>query len=177
MIHIKHRLGEYKNKENIKILILGTFNPDTPNNPADFFYGRNKNYLWNLLPKVFGYKELKGASIEDKEKFMHIFKIGFTDIIQEVCIENGEETNYADNYIDNKVSKWIDFEAFINQFQSIEKVFFTRKTFSDVPKIKKYLEHIKSICLKHNIKLYYLPTPSRFENKAKLKEWSTIIKS
>ena len=44
-----------------KILILGTFNPDTPKtNHADFFYGRN--YFWTGFKNLFIHKEVKLTS-------------------------------------------------------------------------------------------------------------------
>jgi len=175
MSTIRHKFRDFKNKENIEILILGTFNPDTSNNPADFFYGRGKNYLWNLLPKVFGYKELKNSSVSEKKEFIDKYKIGFTDIIQELNVDSGNETNYADDYIDNKVLKWIDFEKFLKDHASLKKVFFTRKTFRDVPKMKEQIDIIKEICSENSVKFACLPTPARFENQKKLNEWISIF--
>ena len=40
-------------------LILGTFNPETPDNETEFFYGRRRNYLWRLLPSAYGGNDLK----------------------------------------------------------------------------------------------------------------------
>jgi len=173
---IGHKFRDYKNQENIEILILGTFNPDVPNNPADFFYERGKNYLWNLLPKVFDYKELKNSGLTEKKEFIDKFKIGFTDIIQEVDVDSENETNYADDYIDSKVLKWIDFEKFLKNYDSLKKVFFTRKTFKDVPKMKEQIDLIKEICSKHSVSFSCLPTPARFSNQKKLNEWISIIK-
>ncbi len=53
MTIVKHKFRDFRNKSDIEILILGTFNPDTIENTAKFFYSRNRNYLWNLLQKVF----------------------------------------------------------------------------------------------------------------------------
>jgi G:T/U-mismatch repair DNA glycosylase len=174
MATIRHKFTDYKNKDNIELLILGTFNPDTPKNPAEFFYGRGKNYLWNLLPKVFDYQELKTLSLTDKKEFMDKFRIGFADIIQEITVE--EETNYADEYIDSKVLKWIDFEEFLNNHKSLKKVFFTRKTFKDIPKMKQQIDLVREICSKNGLEFSCLPTPARFESQTKLNEWISIIK-
>lgn len=176
MSTISHKFKDFKNQKDIEILILGTFNPDTPNNPADFFYGRGKNYLWNLLPKVFDYKELKNSSLTEKKEFIDKFKIGFADIIQEIDVDSGNETNYADDFIDSKVTKWIDFEEFLKKHDSLKKVFFTRKTFNDVPKMKEQIDLIKEICSKHGVCFACLPTPARFSNEKKLDEWISIIK-
>jgi G:T/U-mismatch repair DNA glycosylase len=176
MSTIKHKFRDFENKGNIEILILGTFNPDTPSNPAEFFYGRGKNYFWNLLPKVFNYKELKNLSVTEKKEFIDKFKIGFADIIQEVDVESGEETNYSDDYIDSKVNKWIDFENFLKNYVSLRKVFFTRKTFKGIPKMKEQIDLIKETCLINGVDFSCLPTPARFDNQKKLNEWIAIIK-
>ena len=175
MITIKHKFQDFQNKQNIKNLILGTFNPDVPDNNAEFFYGRGKNYLWNLLPKVYNQSVLKNASYSEKINFIEKNKIGFVDIIQEIIVENGQETNYADDYIDSKVTKWTDFELVLNIFTNINKVFLTRKTFADVPNMKRQVDQIKQICSLKKVGFYNLPTPARFENEAKLNEWKKIF--
>ncbi len=177
MVTVLHKFRTYKNNENIEILMLGTFNPDTPGNPAEFFYGRSKNFLWNLLPKVFGYKELKSLSVSEKEKFMQKYNIGFADIIEEVTVESGEETNYADSYLDSKVTKWTDLELVLKKHPNLKEVFFTRKSFSDIPNMKAQIDRIKEICLEHHICFSCLPTPARFQNEQKLTEWISIIKT
>jgi G:T/U-mismatch repair DNA glycosylase len=175
MITIKHKFRNFRNQPDIETLILGTFNPDTPGNKAEFFYGRGKNYLWNILPKVFSQPGLKTSTNTEKIDFIVKNKIGFTDIIRELIVESGFENKYADDFIDNKVSKWIDFELFLSDFPKINKVFFTRKTFTDIPKIKKQIDQIKQICQSKNIGFFTLPTPSRFENQAKIHEWKAIF--
>ena len=60
-----------------KIVIIGTFNPDVEENKAEFFYGRSRNYFWNLLPKVFGYEPLKEKDIEEKIKFSYSEHLGY----------------------------------------------------------------------------------------------------
>lgn len=175
MITIKHKFRNFKNNKNIKILILGTFNPDTVENEAEFFYGRNRNYLWNLLPKVFEYKALKKALINEKLEFINQYKIGFSDLIAEIQIEQGQETNYADAYIDNKVTKWNDLNEIISNRKQLKFIFFTRKTFSVIPNMKIQIENIKRICDKNGIMFNTLPTPARFENEKKLNEWKTIF--
>jgi len=51
------------------MLIIGTFNPKTICNQAKFFYGRNKNYFWDLLPEVFNQESLK-SNIQKQKKFL-----------------------------------------------------------------------------------------------------------
>jgi hypothetical protein len=128
-----------------------------------------------LLPKVFAYKELKNSNVSEKKEFIDKYKIGFADIIQEVNVDSGNETNYADDYIDSKVLKWIDFEKILKEHGSLKKVFFTRKTFRDVPKMKEQIDLIKEICSENGVKFACLPTPARFENQKKLNEWISIF--
>ncbi len=47
MSTIKHRFLDHQINPETEILILGTFNPETEKNEADFFYGRNRNYWLN----------------------------------------------------------------------------------------------------------------------------------
>lgn len=175
MVTIKHKFRDFQNKKDIETLILGTFNPDTPENKAEFFYGREKNYLWNLLPKVFEYKALKKALINEKLEFINQYKIGFSDLIAEIQIEQGQETNYADDYIDNRVREWNDLDEIISNNKQLKSIFFTRKTFSDIPNMKIQIDGIKRICDKNGIIFNTLPTPARFENEKKLNEWKTIF--
>jgi len=175
MITVKHKFRNFNNNSDIQFLILGTFNPDADDNTAEFFYGRGRNYLWNLLPKVFNHLELKTSSYSDKVSFIQNNKIGFLDIIQEVEVENGNETNYADSFIDKKVSKWTDFESFIENYPAIKNVYFTRKTFNGIPNMEKRIGLIKEICQSRGIGFYTLPTPARFENQEKANEWRKIF--
>jgi G:T/U-mismatch repair DNA glycosylase len=175
MKKITHKFKSFENKEDIEILILGTFNPDTGDNPAEFFYGRSKNYLWNLLPKVFGYKELKKESFQQKLNFIDQYKIGFADVIEEVGVEVGQEANYDDTYINSRVSKWWDFESFLKNHSNIKEIYFTRKSFSGVSNIETRVKLIQETCLKKGMKFAFLSTPSRFENEKKLNEWKQLF--
>lgn len=46
---IKHKFGEHKINPETEILVIGTFNPETPENKTAFFYGRQRNFLWTLF--------------------------------------------------------------------------------------------------------------------------------
>lgn len=175
MIKIKHKFRNFKNQQDIETLILGTFNPDTPENLAEFFYGRGKNYLWNLLPKVYGQPGLKNSTLAEKNDFILKNKIGFTDLVQEIEVELGEGNKYADDFIDSKITKWIDFALFLVDFPKVKNVFLTRKSFADIPKMKIQIDIIKNICQSTGIGFFLLPTPARFENQTKLNEWKIIF--
>lgn len=172
---IKHKFRDHPIDANTEILIIGTFNPDTENNPADFFYGRNRNFLWRLLATAFNVDDLKGKSRAEKTQFIATAKIDFIDLIQEVSVEEGHETNYDDAYLDNKVLRWRDIISELQKLEKIKKVCFTRKSFSDIPEMRNKIQQIKTYCDSNQIKFQYLTTPARFYRKDKQDEWTTFF--
>lgn len=174
---VKHKFDSFENLADIEILILGTFNPSVEKNQAEFFYGRNRNYLWNLLPKSFNYRELKKEKLNEKIEFINKYKIGFADLISEINVEKEQENNYSDPFIDSRVAKWNDIITLIKKHKNIKYVYFTRKTLNDIPEMKKQLIKITEFCSKNNIQFIYLPTPARFENEEKLNEWKKAFKN
>jgi len=88
---VNHISSSRKIDPNTEILIIGTFNPNTPKNPADFFYGRRQNFLWRLLPLALGENDLKKSTREEKISFIQKHKIDFTDLIDALEVEDGME--------------------------------------------------------------------------------------
>jgi G:T/U-mismatch repair DNA glycosylase len=173
---IKHRFLKHEINPETEILIIGTFNPDTDKNPADFFYGRNRNFLWRLLSTAFDLEDLKGKSKEEKTDFIKKEKIDFIDLIAEVEIDEGKEANYADVYIDGKVSKWQDIINEIKKLSNLRKVCFTRRSFADIPEMKMKIGHVKNYCLDNKIDFQCLTTPARFYRDDKQQEWTKFFK-
>ncbi len=172
MVRIKHRCRDYKPDPATEILIIGTFNPDTDHNSADFFYGRPKNHLWTLLPAAYNEPYLKKAHKDDKIAFIKKHKIGFADLISEISVPENTETDYRDSFIDDKVSAWNDVISQISSLKKLKKVCFTRKTFSEIPNIRKKIEEIRSYCEEKGIYFQYLITPARIYSADKQNEWS-----
>jgi len=172
---IKHRFIDHKINSKTEILILGTFNPDTEKNEAEFFYGRSKNYLWKLLPTAFGKNDLKKEPVSKKLTFIEQIKIDFIDLIEEIKVDEGQETNYDDAFIDSRVVKWRDVINEIKKLKDLRKVILTRKTFNDIPKMKEQIEVIKDYCFKNGINFKVFPTPARFYNEKKQNEWTNIL--
>jgi len=172
---ILHKFRNHKISPDTNILIIGTFNPDVQGNEADFFYGRSRNFLWSLLPKVFGEKSLKPSTLEEKQLFKRRYGIDFIDLIDEIEVEAGNENNYADVFIDDKVTAWKDIISVIKFNQNIRQIYFTRKTFERIPYIRKKIKEIENFCKLKNIRFSCLPTPARFENPKKLAEWKSIF--
>src|SRR3972149_2469933 len=105
---VRHRFLDHKINPQTETLIIGTFNPDTPANKADFFYSTGRNYLGCLLPRAFGENPLKQADKAAKLDFVRDKRIDFIDLISAVQVDQGKEGNRADKYIDKKVLEWRD---------------------------------------------------------------------
>lgn len=173
MAIVKHKFRNHKINPSTETLIIGTFNPDADANPAEFFYGRAKNYLWKILPTTFNEPDLKGKSVNEKLEFIRERKIDFIDLISEVEVQN--ELNYEDGYLDSKVIEWREIISEIENLKSIKRVCFSRKSFADIPKMKIRIEKVQEFCKSKNILFEYLVTPSRFYREDKQEEWTRFL--
>lgn len=175
MSTIKHRFLDHQINPETEILILGTFNPDTEKNEADFFYGRSRNFLWKLLPTAFQKPDLKKASKQEKLSFIEQGKIDFIDLIAEIEVDDGQETNYNDDFIDSKVTKWQNTKTEIEKLKNLKMICFTRKTVTDIPNMNYQIEIIQEYCFKNGIYFKALTTPARFYNEKKQIEWTKFL--
>jgi len=173
MVRIKHRFINHRIHPKTQTLVIGTFNPDTEENCADFFYGRPRNFLWTLIPTSFNEASLKGKRYSEKLDFIDRHKIDFIDLISQVEVE--EVANYEDIYLDNKVYQWTNIISEIDKLSSLKSVCFTRKSFRAIPNIKAKIEAIQSYCEAKNITFQFLTTPARFYRLSKQTEWSTFF--
>lgn len=172
---VYHRFLGRPVSEHTEILIIGTFNPETPENKADFFYGRVQNHLWNLLPAAFGEPFLKNSSKEEKIRFITQRKIGFIDLISSVNVDKPDD--YRDDYIDGQVVEWTDVIGQMQQLHNLKKVCVTRKTFSGIPNIRKRILEVEEYCKQNTIYFRYLVTPSRGYTHLKQQEWDNFFQS
>ncbi len=171
---VRHRFGDFCPEET-QIIILGTFNPDVPCNPARFFYSRPQNHFWRLLPEVFGHPSLKKAHPDEKKSFARAFKIGFVDLIEAVDVPTGLECDYRDTYLDDKVSHWNDVIFKLKNQYKVTKILFTRKSFSGIPNILDKLKNIEEFCRKAGIHFSLLPTPARIYTAEKSRQWKHLF--
>ncbi|WP_299761525.1 hypothetical protein [uncultured Pontibacter sp.] len=175
MTPVRHRFLDHQINPETETLIIGTFNPDTADNQAEFFYGRSRNYLWRLLPTAFQEPDLKSATKQDKLKFIERNKIDLIDLISEIEVDEGQEANYYDGYIDNKVTAWRDVITEIDRLENLKRVCFTRRTFSDIPNMKKQVEALQNHCEKKDIYFQAMTTPARFYKEDKQIEWTKFL--
>ncbi|MFN3850626.1 MAG: hypothetical protein ACK4NY_14420 [Spirosomataceae bacterium] len=170
-----HKFREHIISNKTKILILGTFHPDI-NNGTDFFYGRPRNFLWRILPACFDYEDLKNATLQEKQIFMSHFHIDFADIIHSLDnLPVGQEDNYRDDYIDNYIDEWKNIIEIIRNLPDLNAVYFTRKTFSNIPNIEVKIAQIRNYCVQNCIRFCLLETPARFSNQDKINSWKATI--
>jgi G:T/U-mismatch repair DNA glycosylase len=177
MVKIKHKFENHIIQKDTRILIVGTFNPDSSENEAEFFYGRSRNFLWQLLPACFDEQSIKNTSVEEKLKFIQKYRIDFVDLIREVHVPSDESNNYFDSFIDRRITKWNEAVDLIVKHPSIQKVAITRKTFSGIPNMKTKILDVKDYCIKNRIAFRMLLTPARFYSEKKQKEWKEFIKT
>lgn len=171
---ILHKFRNHIVNQNAAILILGTFNPDIPEGPT-FFYGRPRNFLWQLLPGSWNLPSLKTQPLNVKQEFMLAHSIDFADVIHSVDVPVGQHANFLDTYIDDKVQQWKPIIPLINQLSKLTAVYFTRKTFGGIPNIQNEIANIKNHCIHNNIRFCLLETPARFYNAAKQQQWIDTI--
>lgn len=176
LVTVKHRFYFKDMDPETEILVIGTFSPEHEDNPADSFYGRIRNHFWRLITAAFDEPSLKGKRKEEKLAFTQKHKIDFIDLIRELQVEAGHECNYNDDYIDGKVTEWFDVEAIISGLTSLRKVCFTRKSFGQVPNLKRKIGQIEQFCQERGIEFKYLTTPSRFYSQAKEEEWREFFR-
>ena len=175
MISIPHKFLNHRVAPDTETLIVGTFNPDTPENPADFFYGRSRNFLWRLLPTAFDESDLKMADKSDKLNFIKRHKIDLIDLISEVEVEEGQGANYDDKYIDGRVIKWRDVISEIDRLKNLKRICITRKTFNDIPNMKERIIKIQEHCQTKGILFQALLTPARNYTKEKQIQWTNFL--
>lgn len=171
---ILHKFRDHKINADTEILILGTFSGDTEDG-TDFFYGRQRTFLWHLLPQCWDKDPLKDASIEEKMNFMAEHRIDFADLIHAIDVPEGEERNVDDAFIDSQATEWKDIIKTIDSLPKLKAVYFTKKTFNGIPNTKRQLTLVAEHCKQKNIRICKLETPAKFYSPEKLQQWKDTI--
>jgi G:T/U-mismatch repair DNA glycosylase len=173
-----HKFRDHRVCPNTKILLLGTFHPDTERTGC-FFHSEAGNFLWTILPTCFGQPDLLDRPLTAKKKFMQEHGIDFADIVGSVYAPEGEDIRqyYNDEFIDRRQPRWNDTEGLIDGLLKLEAVYFTRKTFGRLPVIEKRISEIRNHCVEHCIRFCLIDGPSRFSSAEKIADWTgTIIR-
>lgn len=169
---ITHVCADHVIDPDTETLIVGTFNPRTPDNVANFFYGRPNNAMWTFLAKAYKVDDLKSKSKEEKLKFLHAYHIDFIDLISEI---GDAPPNYQDRLIDCQTNiKWNDVPAEIGKLKKLKRVAISRKGFKDVPNIRTRVAEIRSFLADKSTIFRCVHTPARARNRA-WPEWSEFL--
>ena len=171
---LSHKFRDHVIDPKTEVLIIGTFNPDIPEGP-DFFYGRQRNFLWQLLPQCYGLLSLKQADLEAKKTFMQEYHIDFADLMATVDVDAGQENNVNDTYIDGRVQTWKEIKPIVDSLPALSAVFFTRITFGGVPHIKREILDIRDHVRGKGLYFACLKTPARFAGMAKQQFWNSRV--
>ena len=174
MNKVLYKFRNYKVSPETRILIIGTFNPDIEENRIDFFYSRPKNYLWRILPEVYGKESLKESTTERKVAFIENYQIDFTDLIASVRHLSGK-ANYSDSYLEKQELEWNKTEELLKSLINLKLVLFTRRTFQGVPNLRNRFLFIQKECEKLKIVSRFVVTPTRHYSTKKLEEWKFAI--
>ncbi|MDD2674212.1 MAG: hypothetical protein PHF81_04975 [Flavobacterium sp.] len=175
----------------LEYLFVGTFNPSWNHNnaeQADYFYGRNRNNFWCILPLVFGGESLKRQELNIKLDYIIQNKIGITDLVSN--IPNASEENKDDinkltkGFSDNVLNRYtLEFNTpnimkliELNK-STLKGVFLTRSTLNGIGQIAKNWGHIEEYCLKYQIKTEKLKTPANYGGGSEKKstDWKNKI--
>lgn len=175
---IKHRCADHVVDPQTETLIIGTFNPATKANSADFFYGRLRNRLWDILPHVLDgerSESLRGKTKEEKLRFIRAKRIDFIDLIWEI---ESEPPDYSDKYLDKMAGvRWRDdIIEQIERLPFLKRVCVSRKKFNDVPTIGKKVSEITSYLEDKPIVFKCVHTPARAYSRATI-EWAEFLES
>ena len=167
-----------------EVLIIGTFNPDTPENFADFFYGRN--FLWPAFKNLFVHNKVeilntrmprRGApdpilnpTLPEIINLCKKLKLTFADLIHEVLHNNNPDIQHLpnDNIIFNGVEYNLIQDGRIGEVGGLEQLNIVNQVNWNTQNIIDYL------CMNPQIKTIYFtrqPTTGIWKN-----QWNTIIK-
>lgn len=174
---IPHKHRVFINNNDIEVLFLGTFNPETTFNDSTFFYGRSHNYFWKLMPVAFDGNNLRNIADDIKMSYLIKNKIGLLDMISSVKVNDEQELkSYGDAQLDRSYPQWNeDIFKLIDTCQNLKTIFFTRKTFQGIPNIRKRFTEIEKYAVQKGIIVELLVTPSRFTNEDKQNSWIKSI--
>jgi hypothetical protein len=118
-----------------KVLIIGTFNPDDGNG-AEFFYGRNRNYLWRIFENFSNNNNALNGPADGIPQIHRIFelclrfKLSFADLITKTEVELDDYSDTLLNRLCNRGQIQNNVEEivkYICETESINYVYFTTK--------------------------------------------------
>lgn len=151
-------------------LIIGTFNPSNDwveDNEANYFYGRESNYFWDILPRFADGANIDKQDVLAQLDFLRTKRIALTDLlvtVNDAEIENDEHRNFLIDFQDAGFNNFASFTwntipilEFIKN-KKVKAVYFTKV--SEGAPFGRQIRIIKKFCNLHNVRNYKLHTPS-----------------
>jgi hypothetical protein len=170
--HVAHMVGENGLLPNWEAdtLIIGTFNPEKDwvlNNPANYFYGRPRNYLWKSLPVFACNNPIHRQDVNEQISFLTNRRIALTDLlisINDADITIPDHIRRIRSFKDSDLNIFQEFHwnttGIINYIQNkgISVVCFT-KIGGDFP-FGRQITAIENYCNLNNVINFRLHTPT-----------------
>ncbi|MBC6491541.1 hypothetical protein ACFSQD_12735 [Flavihumibacter stibioxidans] len=161
----------------IQTLIIGTFNPEkawAEKNTARYFYGRERNLLWNVLPEFAGEPPVPKSSVEEQIALLKRHQIGLTDLlirIEDADLGNAEHRRRIATFLDKDLEQFSSFTwntPYILELLAaggVEAVYFTRlgKPQQARPRensFEQQMRIIEAYCHTAGIPVFRLHTPT-----------------
>lgn len=161
---------------NSSTLVIGTFNPQNafcPNNIAEFFYQRPRNYFWRVLPLIAGEDSIENNDTEAQLNFLHKHEIGITDIlvsINDADANNEEHINLISTVKDDDIELFDDLIWNTNNIiryiteNNCSHIYFTRlgkpSANVEVNSFEHQMRIIEDYCNRNNIYTNRLHSPT-----------------
>lgn len=123
---IQHAKVNWENyiPQDVKTLILGSFNPNNPSLNTDYYYGRSTNYLWRAIADLLKLKEnYFSNNLERKKEVMEKYSFCFLDLIEKIEI-SGNET-LLPQFVNQKILKEFSGQVLFTTNTTFEKHRFT----------------------------------------------------
>lgn len=154
----------------VDTLIIGTFNPENawaPNNDAEYFYGRPRNYFWRILPRFAGEPSIHRLDVHSQIDFLQRKKIAVTDLLIEIegaDINNLEHIQLINGFLDDDVNNFAPLrwntQRIIHYLtvNDVKAVYFTKLGGNGV--FEPQMVIIEDFCHENGISVKRLHTPS-----------------
>lgn len=194
----QHRfIDDLQSNEEIDYLFIGTFNPSwdrSQEDNANWFYGRQYNDFWFIMPQVFNQQSLMKRQYRTNRQFLINWcqenRIGLTDLITSIIDADINNNNHNQIILNVKDSGFDEFHEIIptniieiinENLNTLRGVYLTRyeHTLNQNGIIKQLWTQVLNRCIELQIQCHDLVTPSRQYRKLnrlqKLEEWRNII--
>jgi len=178
-------------QKELEFLFVGTFNPKIDDNQAEYFYERETNYFWCILPHAFDEHCLIDKDPDEWIKFCGSKNIGITDLIESLEIAEQQDFDALKSYSDIELEKFkLNFitdkilEVISTNRKTLKGVFFTRSSNQQINKIwgewKKIVLHCDKLNKENELKIQCTPllSPSLQGNTIRqtIEKWKTAIR-